>query len=83
MTFPRVGGRNFCTFGSYSEGKVYFQVSTSLTGHWLVLISNYKRDPLTQGNKIMSSEKSSWPDPLGGSLSANISVVTTWYILRR
>lgn len=36
-----------------------FQVSTSLTGPWLVLISNYKRDPLTHGNEIMSSENNS------------------------
>lgn len=68
MIFPRVCGGFFRI--SYSEGEVYFQVSTSLTGHWLVLISNYKRDPLTRGNEIMSSEKNSWPDPpYGGSLS--------------
>lgn len=82
MIFPRVCGGFFRI--SYSEGEVYFQVSTSLTGHWLVLISNYKRDPLTRGNEIMSSKKNSWPDPpYGGSLSANISLVTTCYILRR
>lgn len=68
MIFPRVCGGFFRI--SYSEGEVYFQVSTSLTGHWLVLISNYKRDPLTRGNEIMSSKKNSWPDPpYGGSLS--------------
>lgn len=49
----------------------YFQVSVSLVGHRIVLISNYKYDLLNYGNEIMSSEKNScWS--FGGSLRQHL-----------